>query len=100
MHVQALAASPDITGLTVLDLSHNAIGGGGIHALATSTRLNRLTKLDLSYNEIDIVFPEDVADLLASPNLQRLALLKMSGAVYSEKERVTLQARFGNRVHF
>jgi uncharacterized protein (TIGR02996 family) len=125
VHVKALAASPHLARLTALDLSHNFIGGGGVLALSTSSQLADLTTLDLSYNDVDdadvltlagslglpnlrvldvsnnpIIFPEDVAELLTSPCLPRLASLKLQGAIYSDEARLTLKARFGDRVRF
>jgi uncharacterized protein (TIGR02996 family) len=124
VHVNALAASPHLAGLTALDLSHNFIGGGGIDALATTPNLPALTWLDLSHNHIDdadmrtladssalaslaylnvsnnpIVSPEDLAALLSSPRLPRLALVDLRATIYTDEGRRALRACFGDRVH-
>jgi hypothetical protein len=124
-HVRTLMASPHLRSLTRLDLSKNHIGWAGVQALAESVCLPRLAVLDLSYNDIydldllmlarsdclpnlthldvsenPLQFPESVTGLLSSSYLSRLAVVKLSGAAYSDEERRALQSRFGDRVCF
>ena len=78
----ALAASPDVRGLTRLNLSHNQMGDAGVQALATSDHLRALTALNLTQNSIG---DGGAQALAASENLRTLTTLAVGGNVIAAR---------------
>jgi hypothetical protein len=93
--VQALAESVCLPRLAVLDLSYNDIDDSDLLTLARSTGLPDLTALDVSCNFI--MSAEDAAELLSSPALPKLALLRLDNLGIDGAQ---LRTRFGDRVRF
>jgi uncharacterized protein (TIGR02996 family) len=90
--VQALAAAPNLRGLTRLGLGGTATGNAGVSALAAFPQMSGLRKLNL-YDTI--VGDAGAKALLRSPHLKRLEELDLWSMRLSEDMRRALDERFG-----
>ena len=90
-HRRAIAQSPHLRNLTVLDLSGNAIGDKGAVALAESPHLRNLAELDLTHAELT---DRGAVALLDSPVTANLEVLRLSGNL-SEATLTRVRERFG-----
>lgn len=94
--LRALLRSGALRGLRRLDLSENRLGDDGAAAIA-STPLPNLRELALSVNGIGR--PGALA-LVASPHLDGLTRLSLSGNRLGRSAELDLEERFGRRVSF
>src|SRR5262245_5295612 len=85
----ALAASPRLAGLSVLDLQENRIGDAGAAALAASPHLAGLSSLNLGFNWVG---DEGVAALAASPHPAGLSSPEPSGNSIGDEGAAALAA--------
>lgn len=90
-----ILATAGLTHLRRLDLSKNRIGAGGTRALAAAPDLAGLTHLDLESNPIGDL---GAAALVASPHLGRLVRLTLGSSNVSLSGREALRERFGDRL--
>jgi uncharacterized protein (TIGR02996 family) len=75
----ALAHSPRLTNLSVLNLAGNVIGDGGLTSLAGSRNMAGLTVLNLAGNDIGAIGTAGLEALCESPRLSRLRELVLRG---------------------
>jgi uncharacterized protein (TIGR02996 family) len=77
--VTAIAESPFLNRLRVLDVSHHAIGDVGIGILVRSRNAATWEVLDISHNEIGLHSETGIEAIAESPHLGRLRLLRLGG---------------------
>ena len=75
----ALADSPGLTGLEVLDLRGHHIGDAGFIDLVNSANAARLQMLDVGFNDIGETGDSAVEALRSSPHLGELRVLRLNG---------------------
>lgn len=95
--VRALATSPHLGRLKTLDLRANLLGDEGVKALAGSSDLRELVSLDLSFNDGRVTDDgwRSLADARSLPGLRGLGLV---GNRIGEGVKAALRARFGSGV--
>ena len=85
----------DLSHLTELHLSGNGIGAAGARAIANSPKLARLRVLDLTYNQLSTVGGEYLAE---AKHLNQLQKLLVRGNSIGPRGKRALRRRFGPRV--
>jgi uncharacterized protein (TIGR02996 family) len=90
-----LLASGEYENLRVLKLNGNPIGNDGADSLARSTHLAKLLVLELSYSQVG---DEGIEAILESPLADGLVLLDLTGSPASDEVKELLKARMGDRV--
>ena len=76
---EALARSRTLTKLRVLNLARHYIGDSGLIKLVNSPNAGALVELDVSYNTIGETGERGIEELVGSPHLGNLRLLKLVG---------------------
>jgi uncharacterized protein (TIGR02996 family) len=90
-----LLATGRFENLRALYLPSNPVGNDGAAAIARSPHLAGLLVLDLSYSQVG---DEGIEAILESPLADGLALLDLSGSPASAEMKEVLKARMGDRV--
>jgi uncharacterized protein (TIGR02996 family) len=95
--VRALAESSCLPSLGALDLRANLLGDASVHALVSSSLLHRLQALDLAYND-GYITEAGWQTLANAPDLGQLHSLCLLGNRMSDSTEQTFRRRLGDRV--